>query len=106
MTRKKALELWEAKVSSAEVTPHAIWPIAKSLLKRAGPRTPTAIHGASGLKFYPSDKANAVADCLEIHFTPHDLCDDNHERREEARFQALLETVDNNPPQRIRPCDL
>jgi hypothetical protein len=24
----------------------------------------------------------------------------------EARIQALLETVDNNPPQRIRPCDL
>jgi hypothetical protein len=24
----------------------------------------------------------------------------------EARVQPLLETVDNNPPHRIRPCDL
>jgi hypothetical protein len=39
---------------------------------------------------------------LEIQFTPHDLSDVNHE----ARVQALLETVDNNPPQRIRACDL
>jgi hypothetical protein len=43
---------------------------------------------------------------LEIQFTPHDLCDENHERRVEARVQALLDTVDNNPPQKIRPCDL
>jgi hypothetical protein len=64
------------------------------------------IHGASGLKFHPSEKANAIADCLETQFTPHHLCDENHERRVEARVQALLETVDNNPPQRIRPCDL
>jgi hypothetical protein len=67
---------------------------------------PTAIHRASGHKFHPSEKANAIAGCLEIQFTPHDLCDDNHERRVEARVQAILETVDNNPPQRIRPCDL
>jgi hypothetical protein len=67
---------------------------------------PTAIHGASGLKFHPFEKAKAVADCLEIQFTPHDLCDDNHEQRVEARVQTLLEAVDNNPPERIRPCDL
>jgi hypothetical protein len=106
MTRKKTLERWETKMSNTEITPQAIWPIAKSLLKRDGPRAPTAIHGASGLKFHPSDKANAIADCLEIQFTPHGLCDDNHERRVEARVQALLETEDNNPPQRIRPCDV
>jgi hypothetical protein len=51
-------------------------------------------------------KTNAIADCLEIQFTPHELCNENHERGVEARVQALLETVDNNPPQRIRPCDL
>jgi hypothetical protein len=34
---------------------------------------------------------------LENQFTRHDLCDDNHERQVEARVQALLETVDNNP---------
>jgi hypothetical protein len=64
-------------VGNKKVTPQAIWPIAKSLLKRDGPRAPTAIHGASGLKFHLSDKANAIADCLEIQFTPHDLCDNN-----------------------------
>jgi hypothetical protein len=54
MTRKKALERWETKIYNTEVTPQAIWPIAKSLLKRDGPRAPTAIHGGSGLKFLPS----------------------------------------------------
>jgi hypothetical protein len=34
-----------------EVTPQAIWPIAKSLLQRNEPRAPTAIHSSSGLKF-------------------------------------------------------
>jgi hypothetical protein len=98
MTRKKALERWETKINNAEVTPQARLPIAKSLLKRDGPRAPTAIHGVCGLKSHPFEKGNAIADCLEIQFTPHDLCDDNHERRVEARVQALLETVDNNPP--------
>jgi hypothetical protein len=53
-------------------------PIAKSLTNKDGPRAPTAIHGASGLKFHPVDKAKAIADCLENLFTPHDLCDENH----------------------------
>jgi hypothetical protein len=75
-------------------------------MKRDGPRAPTAIHGSSGLKFHPLQKANAIADCLEIQFAPHDLCDYNHERRVEARVQALLETVDNSPPERVRPCDI
>jgi hypothetical protein len=78
MTRIKALERCKIKISDTEVTPHTIWPIAKSLLKRDGPRVPTAIHGPSGLKFHPSEKANAIADCLENQFTHHDLCDENH----------------------------
>jgi hypothetical protein len=106
MTRKKAFERWEAKISNTEVKPQAIWPIAKSIQKRDGPRAPTAINGATGLKFHPSEKANAIADSLEIQFTPHDPCDNNHERRVEARVQALLETVDTSPPQKIRSCDL
>jgi hypothetical protein len=106
MTHKKALERWETRIGNAEITPQAIRPIAKSLLKRDGPRAPTAIHGASGLKFLPSDKANDIADCLEIQFTPHDLCDESHERQVEAKVQAQLETVDKNTPQRIRPCDI
>jgi hypothetical protein len=47
--------------------------------------------------------ANEIADCLENQFTPHDLCDGNHERRVEASVQALLEAVDNKLPERIRP---
>jgi hypothetical protein len=101
MTCKKALERWETKISNIEVTPQAIWPITKSLLKRNGPRASTAIQGPSGLNFHPSEKANAIADCLENQFTHHDLCDENHEGR-----QTLLEAVDSKPPERIRPCDL
>jgi hypothetical protein len=47
-----------------------------------------------------------MADCLEYQFTPKALCIENHEWRVEARVQALPEGVDNNPPERIRPCDL
>jgi hypothetical protein len=62
-TRKKAQERWVAKIGNAEVTPQAMWPIAKSLLKKDGRKARTAIHGASGLKFDPSEKANAIAGC-------------------------------------------
>jgi hypothetical protein len=51
MTRKKALEWWETKLTNAKVTPQAMWPIAKSLANRDGPRAPTAILGLSGPKF-------------------------------------------------------
>jgi hypothetical protein len=84
------------KTCNAKVTPQAIWPIAKSLLKRDGPRATSAIHCASGLKFHPSEKANAIADSLEIQFTPNELCDENHERRVEVEVQALLETVEKS----------
>jgi hypothetical protein len=80
----------QTKIGNAEVTPKAIWPIGNALLTRDGPRAPTAIHGASGLKYLPSEKANAIANCLEIQFTPNDLCDENHERQVEAKVQALL----------------
>jgi hypothetical protein len=107
MTLKKAIEQWETKRGNFKVTPQSIWPIAKSLLRRDGPRAPTAIHGSLGLKYLlPLDKANAITDCLENQFTQHEFCDENHERRVEARAQALLEAVDNIPPERIRPCDL
>jgi hypothetical protein len=106
MNRKKALERWETKIGSTEVKHQAIWPIAKSLLKRDGPRAPTAIHGPSGIIIHPTQKANTFADCLENQFTHHDLCDGHNERRVEARVQALLEAVENKPTERIRPCDL
>jgi hypothetical protein len=43
---------------------------------------------------------------LEEQFTPHELCEENHKQQVEARVQDLLEAVDNNSPERIRPCDL
>jgi hypothetical protein len=36
MTGRKALEWWETKVGNCEVTPQALWPTAKSLMKRDG----------------------------------------------------------------------
>jgi hypothetical protein len=50
MTLKKALERWETMLANTEVTPQAVWPIAKSLANRDGPRAPTTIHGPLGLK--------------------------------------------------------
>jgi hypothetical protein len=50
MTQEKALEQWETKLANTELTPQAIWPIAKSLTNRDGPRAPTAICGVLGLK--------------------------------------------------------
>jgi hypothetical protein len=96
MTLRKTLERWETRIGNCEVTPHAIWPIAKSLMKRDGPKAPTAIHGLLGLKYHPLEKASAIADCLENQFTPNDLCDKNHEQRVEARVQALLESIRNS----------
>jgi hypothetical protein len=59
--RKKALERWETRLANTEETPQAILPIEKFLINRDGPRAPTAIHGALGLKYHPVDKANAIA---------------------------------------------
>jgi hypothetical protein len=87
-------------IVNTEVIPQAILPIAKSLLKRDGPRVQIAIQGPSGLILlvHPSEKASAIADCLENQFTHHDLCDENHEQWVETRVQALLEAVDNKSP--------
>jgi hypothetical protein len=88
-----------------QLLPQTVWPIAKSLTNRDGPRAPTAFHGLLDLKYHSVDKANTIADCLEHQFTLHDLCEENHEWRVEARVQALLEAADSDPPERIRPCD-
>jgi hypothetical protein len=90
MAHKMALERWETKVGNTEATPQTFWPLVKSLLKRNGP-------GPSGLRFNPSGKANATADCSENQFTHHDLCDENHEWRVEATVKALLEALDYKP---------
>jgi hypothetical protein len=103
MTRKRALERWETRIDITEITPQAIWPIGTSLLKRDVPRALTAIYGPSGLKFYSSEKVNAISDCLEAQFTHHDFCDENHDGQVEASVQTLHEPVDSKTPQRIRP---
>jgi hypothetical protein len=95
----------KTKIGNSKVTPQAIWPIAKSLIKRDGPRAPAAIHGPLGFKFHPPTKANAIAHYLENHFTHHDLCDESHDQGVNARVQALLEAIDNKLLVRIRPRD-
>jgi hypothetical protein len=70
------------------------------------PRAPTANHGLLGLKYHSVDKTNETADCSENQFTPHNLREENHERRVKARVQALLKAADSDPPERIRHCDL
>jgi hypothetical protein len=73
MSRRNATERWETKISNREVTPHAVWPLAKSLKRRDRPKAPTAIHSPSGLIFLPLEKVNKIANCLENQFTPHDV---------------------------------
>jgi hypothetical protein len=74
--------------------------------KRGGPKAPTAIHGPSGPIFYSIDKANVIANYLENQSSPHKFCDLDHERRVEAKVQAVLNTVDEAPPGKFRPSDV
>jgi hypothetical protein len=83
-----------------------LWPIAKSLMKRDGPKAPIALHGPLGIQYHPNEKANAIADCLENQFTFHDLCGENHERRVETRVQGVLSSKDDTPLGKVRPCDI
>jgi hypothetical protein len=53
-----------------------------------------AIHDPLGLNFNPLENAEAIADCLENQFTPHDLCDENHKGQLKTGVLALLEDVD------------
>jgi hypothetical protein len=99
MVRKRALERWETKLANCEVTPQAVWPVAKSLTKEGGPKAPSAIQGPLSPIFYPFDKANIISDCLENQFTAHSLCCDCcHRQQVEATDQALLATVDEDTP--------
>jgi hypothetical protein len=86
------------KLSNSEITPHAVWPLAKFFMTRDKPNAPTAIHSPSDFKFLSLDKTNVIADFLEKPFLTRDLCEENHERLLEAHIQAFLEPVDNNTP--------
>jgi hypothetical protein len=66
-------------------------------MKTDEPVVPTAVHGPLGITYNPNEKANAIADCLENQFTPHDVCDENHERRMGTRIKALPVSVDDTP---------
>jgi hypothetical protein len=52
IARNRALERWETKIENCEVTPQAIWPIAKTLTKRGEQKATNAIHGRLGPVFY------------------------------------------------------
>jgi hypothetical protein len=66
-------------------------------MKWDGSTARTAVHGLLGMKYRPQEKANATADSMENNFTPHNLCDENRERRVQVSVQALLENVENTP---------
>jgi hypothetical protein len=45
IARKRALERWVTQLENCEFKPQTIWPIAKCLTKRVGPKASTAIYG-------------------------------------------------------------
>lgn len=75
-------------------------------MKRERPKGPTAIRDLSGPKYRPIDKANANANCLKDQFTPHVICDGNHEPRVEVKVQAVLKEEDKNTFESVRPCNV
>jgi hypothetical protein len=89
LTSKTALEEWVTKIGNTRVTTQVIRPIEKSLLKRDEARAPNNILGPSGLKFHPSEKANATADYLDINFAQHDLCEKTVKGRFRLQFKLL-----------------
>jgi hypothetical protein len=93
---------------TGEVTSQDLWPIAKSFIKRDGPKAPTAVHGPVGITYtyYPNEKANTIANSLENQFTSHDLCDGNHERQVQTRVQALLPSVVDTRLRNAGSCDI
>jgi hypothetical protein len=106
MTQKKIKERWDTKVGNCEVTPQVIWTMAKIVLNRDAPKSQNLVLGFPGLKFLPTEKVNAIADCLENRFTHHDLCNENHERRVETIAQIILDIQDIDPLEKIKPCVL
>jgi hypothetical protein len=62
--------------------------------KNGGPKVLSAMYCPLGPIFYPIDKANIIADCLENWFRAHDLCDCDHGRQVEAQVKARLANVD------------
>jgi hypothetical protein len=59
--QRNAIERWETKQSNAEITPHAIWLLVKSLGRGDKTKAPSAIRSPAGLKFLPFEEANVIA---------------------------------------------
>jgi hypothetical protein len=106
MVRKRALERWGTKLANCEVTPQAMWPIAKSHTKRGESKAPTEIRCPLGPIFYPIDKASIIADCLENQLRVHDLCYFDKRRHVDAEIKAPLATVDEDTSFNFRPHDI
>jgi hypothetical protein len=68
------------KTRNCEVTPQAIEPIVKSLIKRDGPKAPAAIHRPLGLKYQPREKPTMTTECLKIN-SHRVTCDENRKRQ-------------------------
>jgi hypothetical protein len=73
MAWKGVLERCETKLENCEVTLQAMWRIVEPLSEMAGAKAPSAIHGPLGPIFYPVNKANIIAHCLENQSRAHDL---------------------------------
>jgi hypothetical protein len=73
MARRKALEPLETKVRKCDVTPQALWPVAKSLMKKEWTKALVAVHEPLGITYHLNEKANVIVDCLENQFTTHNL---------------------------------
>jgi hypothetical protein len=79
-----------ALVADSEITPQAIWPNVKLLIKRDGPRAPPL--SMSSLR-----KSQGNCRLLGRAFTTHDLCEGKHKRQAAARVQDL-EDLDFDHP--------
>jgi hypothetical protein len=70
-----ALEPWEIKIGNTEVTPEAM--AHYEIPPTEGWTKGTNCYSwCSCLKFHPPEKGKAIAYCLDIQFTLHDLCDE------------------------------
>jgi hypothetical protein len=91
MVRERALARWETNLANCEVTPQAIWPIAKSLKKMGRPKASSAMHGPLGPMFYPINEANINCRLL---------------RKPVQRACLVDAQVHEDIPDNFRPCDV
>jgi hypothetical protein len=88
---KNTLKLRD-EVGKCQVTPQAIWSIAKYFSERGGPKALSAIHGSLCPIFYLIDVAKITADCFENQFRVHGLCDCDHRRHVEVNWKPCWQS--------------